>query len=333
MNKQAQSIKALEDTLADTIPKVKAQADLINDLRGKLAAANSRVAAATKRHNETIEAQAAARDQNRIILRQYKEERDALRDQVAQLRGSSPGLPRPEAASAKTPWWYWREDPDRRHMHPAGWVMDDGFVAFPSALSSRIEAHHAEHKGTGTLTVSLAPPTVPTDRGTMLAPVEFEIDVGKKTQRNLKTGEVRPIARRGMPSGASPKLPPRQRANSAAAITLPRRSASATTPKSPGRASAPSIAVQMRVLSAESRARSFSDPPERRSDSQNGHRSARSPGPRSPGPRSPGARSPGARSPGALSPERAPSRTSIVSERSRSRILDGDDHFVTATNV
>lgn len=337
MNKQAQSIKGLEDSLTATFPKVQTQTAIVAALRTQLFEANDRAAAATKRHNETLEAQAAVRDQNRIILLQYKEERDSLREQIASLWGSPRGGKK--GALGTRPWWYWQEDLDRRLLHPAGWVVDDGFVAFPSAVSSRIEADYAQSKGTAILTVSLAPAVLHTDRGVMLAPIEFELDLGKKTQRNLKTGEVRAIARRGAPPGAAPKVGSpgrpgralignRPRAQSAATLALPKRTVSspATIPKSPGRSSAPILTAHPRThprralsLSNNGRSRSFSDPPPKEDDAapRTGLGSLLSSPVSSP----------------LASPLSSPLPGDRARSRSRSRGMSFDEHFVSATNV
>lgn len=67
---QAAAIEDLENALAAALPKVDTQAKKITELRRELGEANARAAAAIKRHNETLEAQSAARDQNRVILMQ-----------------------------------------------------------------------------------------------------------------------------------------------------------------------------------------------------------------------------------------------------------------------
>ena len=67
----------------------------------------------------------------------------------------------------------------------------------------------------GTLVVSLAP-RGSGDPNALHAPVDYELDLAARTQKNLKTGDVRPIARRTAPPGVleGKKSPGRPRAQS-----------------------------------------------------------------------------------------------------------------------
>jgi hypothetical protein len=207
----------------------------------------------------------------------YKEERDVLKAELAKLRaaaaesaatagaqGSSQASRHGDAQALAPrggggmPWWYWREDPERLRLHHPAWVLEDGFVAFPSAVSARIEAHLLGGTG-GTLAVSLAPPPS-TDLNAMHAPVEFELDLAARTQKNLKTGEVRPIARRAAPTGMleGKNSPGRPRAQSMNAKSASKKSPplSGTPQRSASSAVGNAIA---RVTGLASRRRSNSD--------------------------------------------------------------------------